>query len=160
MWIRASKPFATPPEAAAVLAEVAGGPFHDFQLERDRSFARTTFRFSGTVDFSAGLESFSDPELTAALDGEALGQDIAAIEEQFGGALDRLVQVRVAVRLPGAVSSNAPGKADNGAVWEPRLSERRAGVARGRRAESGTRARWCCWRSRRWRRSPSCCSCW
>ena len=123
VWIRASKPFSTVDEAEAVLAEVAGGPFRDFTLARDRSFARTTFRFSGTVDFSAGLESFSDPELTAALDGEALGQEIAAIEEQFGGALDRLVQVRVAVRLPGAVSSNAPGKAENGAVWEPRLSE-------------------------------------
>ncbi len=123
VWLEATKPFDTPEQAAAVLEEVAGGPFHDFHLERDRTFARTTLRFAGTVDFSQGLESFSDPELTAALDGQPLGQDVAAIEKQFGGSLDRLVHVKVAVRLPGAVSSNAPGQANNGAVWEPRLSD-------------------------------------
>lgn len=125
-WIRGSKPFARPEEAGAVLAEVAGadGPFRDFVVERDRSFARTTYRFAGVVDFTGGLERFGDDALAAALDGEPLGEDVSAIEERVGAAIDEAFTFRVAVRLPGDItSSNAPTEADNGAVWEPSLSE-------------------------------------
>lgn len=124
-WMRASKPFSTPAEAAAVLAEVAGeqGPFRDFALTRKRSFARTSFDFSGTVDFTGGIEAFSDQELTQLLDGEPLGQDVATIEQQIGESLDRVFHFQVAVQLPGSVSSNAPGEASNGAVWTPQLSD-------------------------------------
>jgi hypothetical protein len=125
-WIRGSKPFDTPEEAGRVLAEVAGteGPFRDFALTRDRSFARTAFGFRGTVDFTGGLESFGDDALAATLDGEPLGEDVAAIEERIGAAIDEAFTFRIAVRMPGDLtSSNAPTRADNGAVWEPRLSE-------------------------------------
>lgn len=125
-WIRASKPFAAAEDAGTVLAEVAGenGPFQGFAVTRDRSFARTTYEFAGRVDLSAGLEQFGDDALAAALDGEPLGEDIAAIEERIGRAIDEAFSIRVAVRLPGGLSStNAPTRADNGAVWEPRLSE-------------------------------------
>ena len=125
-WIRASKPFATPEAASGVLAEVAGtdGPFRDFVVTRQRSFARTDFTFRGTVDFTGGLESFGDEALAAALEGEPLGEDVAAIEERIGQAIDEAFTFRVAVRLPGDLrSSNAPTEAANGAVWEPRLSE-------------------------------------
>jgi hypothetical protein len=125
-WIRASKPFATPAEAVSILTEISGtnGPFRDFALTRERSFARTTFDFAGTVDFTGGgLERFSDEELTQLLDGEPLGDDITAIEEQIGESLDRVFHFQVAVRLPGSVESNAPGQASNGAVWTPQLSD-------------------------------------
>jgi len=122
-WFRATKPFATPEEGTRVLNEVASGPFRDFKLASSRSFARTNFTFDGTVDFSKGIESFSDEDLTAALGGEPLGQDAAAIEQQFGGALDRLIHIAIAVRLPGEVDSNAPTAASNGAVWKPVLSD-------------------------------------
>lgn len=128
LWVRATKPFATPEEAGAVLAEVAGenGPFQDFRVQRAHSFARTDFTFDGTVDFRAGLAAFSDEALAAALDGEALGQSIEAIETEIGAAIDRAFTFRVAVGLPGEVESNAPTQASNGAVWEPRISEQRA----------------------------------
>lgn len=125
-WIRASKPFATPAEAVSILTEISGqdGPFRDFALTRERSFARTTFEFAGTVDFTGGgLERFSDQELTELLDGEPLGDDITAIEEQIGESLDRVFRFQVAVRLPGSVESNAPGQASNGALWTPQLSD-------------------------------------
>lgn len=127
-WVRVSKPFATPEEAGAVLAEVAGddGPFRDFRVTRARSFARTDYSFAGTVDFTRGIEAFSDQALTDALDGQPLGESVAAIEERIGSALDDAFTFRVAVGLPGDVSSNAPTSASNGAVWEPRLSEARA----------------------------------
>lgn len=124
-WFRAEKPFTTPEQANRVLAELAGenGPFRDFRLRRERSFARTRFRFSGMVDFGGGLESFGDPDLARSLDGEPLGEDVSAIEARIGQSIDRVFRFKVAVRLPGEVSSNAPVKAGNGAVWRPTLSE-------------------------------------
>ena len=125
-WIRASKPFDTPDAAAGVLAEVSGaeGPFRDFVVARDRRFARTDFTFRGVVDFSGGLEAFGDERLAEVLEGEPLGEDVSAIEERIGRAIDEAFTFRVAVRLPGDLrSSNAPTEAGNGAVWEPRLSE-------------------------------------
>lgn len=124
-WIRATKPFATPEEAATVLAEVAGegGPFR-LEVTRERSFARTTYGFRGVVDFEGGLERFGDDALAESLGGEPLGEDVAAIEERIGAAIDSVFGFEVAVRLPGELTrSNAPTEAANGAVWEPRLSE-------------------------------------
>jgi len=120
-----SKPFANPDEANAIFKEIAGdqGPFRDFNISRSRSFAHTNFAFSGTVDFSRGLESFSDSELAQQLDGKPLGDDIKAIEERINDTLDNVFKIQIAVRLPGEVSSNAPGQAFNGAVWQPKLSE-------------------------------------
>lgn len=123
-WFRISKPFATPEEAGAVLAEVAGvdGPFRDFRVERDRPFARTTYSFEGTVDLAAGLEGFGDDDLAALLDGEPLGEDVAAIEARLGEPLDTVFGLQVAVDLPGDVSSNAPTEGGR-AVWQARLSQ-------------------------------------
>lgn len=124
-WIRASKPFGTPEEAALVVAEINGpdGPFRDFRITRERSFARTDWRFEGTVDFRRGLEAFSDEDLAAALEGQPLGESVEQIEERLGATLDRLIGVEVAVRLPGSISSNAPLEADNGARWQPGISD-------------------------------------
>ena len=70
------------------------------------------------MDFSGGIEAFSDEALDAELDGEPLGQSVEEIERQLGEALSRIIQVRVGVRLPGEVTSNATTKADNGALWQ------------------------------------------
>ena len=125
-WVRASKPFGSPEEAARVVAEVAGpqGPFRDFRLVRRTSFLKTTTEFSGVVDLGPGLESFGDDELRARLGGTSLGADVAELERQLGAALDRVFRIRVSARLPGSIESNAPAEADNGAVWAPRLGER------------------------------------
>jgi hypothetical protein len=124
-WFRAEKGFETPDEATELLEDLAGedGPLRDLSLRRTRSFARTSFEFRGTVDFSGGLEAFGDDELAASLDGEPLGEDVAAIEERLGQTLDNVFRFQLAVRLPGDVSSNAPSTISNGAVWQPRLSE-------------------------------------
>ena len=121
----ATKPFANPSEADAIFTEISGptGPFRDFHLTRSRSFARTTTGFTGTIDFKQGLASFADQELATALDGQPLGDDVKAIEARIGDSLDNVFQFRLAVRLPGEVTSNAPGQASNGAEWQPRLSE-------------------------------------
>lgn len=127
-YFSAAKPFANPDEATKIFTEVSGekGPFRDFTISRTRSFARTKFHFSGTVDFTGGLESFSDSELAQQLDGHPLGEDVKAIEARINDTLDNVFQIRIAVRMPGDVTSNAPGQATNGAVWQPRLSEPQA----------------------------------
>jgi hypothetical protein len=118
--VRIRRDFADADEAAEIFADIAGdeGPFQDFAVRRDRSFARTEWGFTGRVDFSGGLEAFGDTGLAAELDGEPLGQSVEEIEAQLGESLSRLIQVRVGVRLPGDVSSNATTKAGNGAVWQ------------------------------------------
>ena len=124
-WIRVRKPFATPEEAEAVLAEIAGenGPLRDFVVSRERSFARTDYGFEATVDFTGGIESFADESLSELLDGEPLGEDVAAIEARIGVPIDEAFTFRIAVRLPGEVESNAPTQAGNGAVWQPTLAD-------------------------------------
>jgi hypothetical protein len=118
VWFR--KPFDDPAEASAIFEEITGedGPFQDFAVSHDSSFARTEWGFRGTVDFSGGLEAFGDDDLAAALDGEPLGQSVEEIEAQLGEALSRVIHVRVGVRLPGDVTSNATTKAENGARWQ------------------------------------------
>jgi hypothetical protein len=124
-WIRASKPFGTPEEAGVVMAEINGpdGPFRDFRVSRERSFARTDWRFEGTVDFRRGIEAFSDPDLAAALEGQPLGESVQQIEERLGATIDRLIGIEVTVFLPGSMSSNAPLEADNAVQWRPGVTD-------------------------------------
>jgi hypothetical protein len=121
-WVRVRRRFDHPDELAPLVEQVAAedGPFRDFRLERDPGFASTEYRFHGIVDFSRGVASVTDdPELSEALGAEPL----ELIEDRLGRAVDELIGVQVAVRLPGEVSSNAPTRASNGAVWRPSVLE-------------------------------------
>ena len=121
-WVRVRRRFDHPDELAPLVEQVAAedGPFRDFRLERDPGFASTEYRFHGVVDFSAGVGPLTDdPELTEALGDEPL----ELVEDRLGRAVDELIGVQVAVRLPGDVSSNAPTRASNGAVWRPSVLE-------------------------------------
>lgn len=121
-WIRAAHDFTSPDEVGGLVDQIAGadGPFRDFAVERDVRFAETRYRFSGSVDFTGGIEgAVADPELAEALGGEP----IELLEERLGDTVDRLVAVQVAVRLPGDVDSNATTRASNGAVWRPSVLE-------------------------------------
>ena len=122
-WLRARHDFGAPEELTVLVDEIAGdgGPFRDFRLERDDAFAESEYRFSGTVDFAQGLDGVTDdPELAEALG--AAPREL--LEERLGQAIDELIGVQVAVRLPGEVQSNAPTRASNGAIWRPSVLER------------------------------------
>lgn len=122
-WIRARHDFGTPEELGTLLEDVAGpdGPFRDFELTREDAFAESRYHFGGTVDFGAGAGALAeDPALAEALEAEP----IELLEERLGEAIDEMVKVQVAVRLPGSVESNALTQASNGAVWRPSVVER------------------------------------
>ena len=109
-WVRLSKPFADSDEAGRVASELSGpdGPFRDFLVERKRTFAKTTTRFTGTVDLSKGLAVLSDTGLEQALGDE----NVAGLRDRFAKDFDRTLSVRVDVRLPGQTRS-----------WEPKVGE-------------------------------------
>ena len=126
MGLVASKPFRNASGAQLSIDELTGpeGPFQAFRLERQRSFARTTTRFAGTVDFARGIEAFGDPGLGKALGGSDVGLDLKRLEQTIGGPVDEAVGVTVAVRLPGEAEANAPLQTSDGPRWVLSLRER------------------------------------
>jgi hypothetical protein len=108
--IVASRPFGTPAEADRVLAELTGpgGGLRDLHVTREEPFGRTRLTFAGTADLSGGLEAFGDEGLAAALDGEPLGEDAAAIEERLGQPLAEAFSLDVTVVLAGEATSWSP----------------------------------------------------
>lgn len=113
--ITASKPFADPEQAAFVLGEVSGadGPLREVRLTREASVARNAWTFSGTIDLSEGFAAFSDPDVAAALGGDPLGGNVAAIEAEEGAPAADMVDVTFTVDLPHAEPQSwTPGFAD------------------------------------------------
>jgi hypothetical protein len=124
--VTATRAYRNPTEAMQIVNDLSGptGPFHDFHFRQRRSFFSTSTSFSGNVDLSCGLRCFGDAQLQQQLGGD-LGVDPAKLQRQSGVILDRLFKFEVAVRLPGSLrSSNAPGQAGNGAVWQPKLGDK------------------------------------
>ena len=124
-WVRASKPFADPEQAAAITAELSGpgGPFRDFRIARTKSLTRSKTTFTGTLDLSNGLAGLSDPELATALGDVELGLDLEGLRRRFGDALARTVTVQVTAGLPGEVTTNAPDRDGARALWSPELGQ-------------------------------------
>jgi hypothetical protein len=112
--LRLEHTFADPAEGERVLATLSGedGPLSRFRIGHDEGFWRDRWTFAGQADFSKG------PGSPAVRDAS-----VADLADQLGSSLDRLIQVRVRVRLPGDVSSNATTQAANGAVWAIGLSD-------------------------------------
>ncbi len=120
-----------PADAARLFAELGGtsGPFEGLRLTQERTFFTTKTVLTGAVDLERGLETFTDPELRAALeatDGAPFGVSTEQLEQRFGASIDRLLGLQLAVALPGTIEANAPAEAGNGAVWPLPLGERTA----------------------------------
>ena len=138
--VRLRQAFATPAKADEVFADLAGddehSPFRGLHVTRDTSALRTRWRFAGAIDLDEGLAL---PGVTPTADGAPLPTDVTQLEEQLGDSLDRLLRLRIGVRLPGSVRSNATTKADNGAVWQVRFGDGRLDLeATGTRTRTST----------------------
>lgn len=113
-WLRATRAFGTPAEATEILAAVTGpdGPLRDLRVTRSASFGRVEYGFRGTADLRGGLEAFGDEGLAAALEGEPLGEDEAAIEERAGRPLAEAFTFEITSRLPGDETTWTPALGD------------------------------------------------
>ena len=116
-----SKPFRTPAEAGAVLAELNGpnGPLHGLVLTLDRSFAVVDSSFTGSAQLTGGLAAFSDDALVQALGGST---PLANLVTQ---PVDQVLGLTVTARLPGRVTSANGTVASDGAsvTWRPSLAD-------------------------------------
>jgi hypothetical protein len=113
--ITATKAFFEPDQLADVLAEVGG--ITDPSLERSRSFATTSYDFTGTLDLSAGLATFSDPQLTDLLDGMPVGIDPEALADELGSPLQDLTSFAFEIQLPSGDGGHETTR------WEARLGD-------------------------------------
>lgn len=103
-WVRAHHAFADADEANAVLGQLSGpdGPYRDLAVTRTSGLLSTTTQLTGTMDLSAGIAMFGDPQLTATLGGDPSGGLVARIEAEEGRPADQMVDVSLRVDLPGA----------------------------------------------------------
>lgn len=112
-----TKPFRTPEEATAILAELngPGGPLHDLVLRQDREYARVTTSLDGMVRLDGGMEAFADQALIVTAGTVPFG---AAAGADPGSAIGLTIRLNA----PGAVLETT-GVVDGGAVgWQPSLA--------------------------------------
>ncbi len=123
--VTATKEYGSPDLLQRVLDEIAGpnGLFTDFRVEQTRTFARTTYNFSGTVDPSISLETFGDDTLTGLGLNGPLGLTLAELEAAAGRPLDETVNLTVNVTLPNNVEANTSLIEGQTATWEVRPTD-------------------------------------
>ncbi|HJR23901.1 MAG TPA: hypothetical protein VJ804_00385 [Acidimicrobiales bacterium] len=114
--VRLGQRFEDAAGAAEVFEDLEGeaGPLQGFTVTRSQSPFRTEWGFRGTVDLGGDVAL---PDGATEVDGQPVAT-IEELERQLGESLSRLLRLRVGVRLPGDVRSNATTKADNGAAWQ------------------------------------------
>ena len=110
--VGASRPFADPVEGQAVLDSVAGPGILGLDVAVDEAFLSTTTKVTGTVDLSAGLDAFADPDLDAAAGGLPFGGVVAAVESEEGKPVADLLGVEVTWSGAGSEASVTPKLGD------------------------------------------------
>ena len=105
--VSATKGFTSPDDLNGVLGEIAGPNtlFTDFEVERLRSFARTTFEVTGVVDPLIPFTTFGDDNITG-LVGNPLGLSVAELEEAAGRPLAETLTLEFNITLPTDVEAN------------------------------------------------------
>ncbi len=98
--IVAEKDFGTATQFADIMQEISGedGIFQNFELERNRSFARVEYNVTGQINTTDGFERFSDRALEDLLEitVEQAAEDYAVSPEKVG--------IEFSVLLPGDIT--------------------------------------------------------
>ena len=117
--VSATKPFASPDDLGGVLDEIAGAGtlFSDFQVERTRSFARTTYEVTGKIDPRISLTTFGDESITG-LVGAPLGMSLAELQAAAGRPLEETVSLEFTISLPDTVQANTSEVSEETARWQ------------------------------------------
>ena len=126
-----TKPFGTPEQATAILAEINGpsGPLRDLAVTQRREFARVTTEMTGQVRLDGGVGAFADDALVQVAGKVPLADQVAA----SGVPLDQALGLTVTVELPGTVTGTNGTAAGGSVTWSPSLAD---GVATPLQAEA------------------------
>ncbi len=105
--VRATKAFANAEDLNGVLGEIAGPNtlFSDFAVVRTRSFARTNYELTGTVDPLIGLTTFGDDNI-AGLVGNPLGLSLTELEQAAGRPLEETLSLELNITMPANAEAN------------------------------------------------------
>ena len=116
-----TKPFGTPEQATAILAEINGpnGPLRAVTLTQAREFAKVTTELNGEVRLDGGLAAFADDALVQVAGKVPLADQIAAT----GVPLDQALGLTLTVDAPGQVAATTGTVADGAITWVPPLVE-------------------------------------
>lgn len=109
--------FASVDEVAPIIAGLNGenGPIPSLRATRDVGIVTTDYRVTGRIDpSSAGTGVAGDDQLVANL--QALGVDVAAIDQQLLAQVQASFSLKVVVTLPGKGPVVFTSKRDSGAV--------------------------------------------
>ncbi len=121
LTLSAVREFSSPRQLAAVLTEIGGGTpekpgvFSGVKLEISDGFASTEYRFRTKVALSGSLEQFSDPALTEALGGLALGRTPEELAAE--GASKESLHLTFTVELPGDAPESNGAKVGRTTRW-------------------------------------------
>jgi hypothetical protein len=123
--ISVSHGFSGPAQARELMSEVAGPGVFQVKLDSSHSFWHTTYRLTGTVDLTCGINCFGDAGLHSAT-GSTVGVDPGALAAQTGQKVGDVFTFAFDGRLPGHVHAG-PGATvrPGGSVsWTPVLGQK------------------------------------
>ena len=109
-------PFESPAEATRALRQISGpnGPLLNPELKRTVDGRLISTTLDATLQFVGGLDTFSDPLLTAAIGGAPWRN--AADKLGVTSPMDS-VNVTLVARLPGDVKKSTGTEAEGGVIW-------------------------------------------
>jgi LppM domain len=114
-----TKPFGSPEQATAILAEINGpsGPLRGLTLSQSRAFATVTSEVAGEVRLDGGIGAFADQALVQVAGKVPLADQVAA----SGVPIEHAMGLTVTVDLPGRVTSTNGTRAGGEVTWSPPL---------------------------------------
>ena len=132
-----TKPFGSPEQATAILAEINGpsGPLRGLTLSQAREFATVTSDLTGEVRLDGGLGAFADQALVQVAGKVPLADQVAA----SGVPLDQALGLTVTVDLPGTVTATNGTRAGGEVTWSAAPGRGSVDAAVGQRREGGHR---------------------
>ncbi len=114
--VSASKAFVGESGLASVMAELGSDVVTDVGLNLTDGFGSTSWKLGATLSAPDDLSAFSDPDVTAALDGLPLGRTAEELERDLGA--EPSVPLTFRVELPGGIDEASGGTEVDGSTHE------------------------------------------
>jgi len=114
--VSASKPFVGEAGLSSVMAELGSDVVTGVGLDVSDGFGSTSWKIGATLSAPDDLSAFSDPDVTAALDGLPLGRTAEELESDLG--TEPSVPLTFRVELPGGIDAASGGTEVDGSTHE------------------------------------------